>query len=66
MPRLTGERLASEIIAIRSDMPVIIATGYTNAVDSEKVKQSGVSAFIPKPCQKKDLARTVRLILDGD
>ncbi len=64
MPNLTGDRLASEIIAIRPNMPVIIATGYTHAVDSEKVKQSGIKAFIPKPYQKQDLAKTIRLILD--
>ena len=65
MPHLTGDRLASEVIAIRPDMPVIIATGYADAVDSEKVKQSGIKGFIPKPCQKQDLAKTIRLILDG-
>jgi len=65
MPHLTGDRLASEVIAIRPDMPVIISTGYADAVDSEKVKQSGIKAFIPKPCQKQDLAKTIRLILDG-
>jgi len=64
MPHLTGDRLASEIIAIRPDMPVIIATGYADALESEKVKQSGIKAFIPKPCQKQDLAKTIRLILD--
>ena len=65
MPHLTGDKLASEVIAIRPDMPVIISTGYADAVDSEKVKQSGIKAFIPKPCQKQDLAKTIRLILDG-
>ncbi len=64
MPHLTGDKLASEIIAIRPDMPVILATGYADAVDSEKVKQSGIKAFIPKPCQKQNLAKTIRLILD--
>ncbi len=65
MPNLTGDRLASEVTAIRPDMPVIISTGYTDAVDSEKVKQSGIAAFIAKPYQKQDLAKTIRLILDG-
>jgi len=65
MPHLTGDRLASEVIAIRPDMPVIIATGYADAVDSEEVKQSGTKAFIPKSFQKQDLAKTIRLILDG-
>lgn len=64
MPHLTGDRLASEVTAIRPDMPVILATGYADAVDSEKVKQSGIKAFIPKPCKKQDLAKTIRLVLD--
>lgn len=65
MPHMTGDRLASEVTAIRPDMPVILATGYSDAVNSEKVKQSGIKAFIPKPCKKQDLAKTIRLILDG-
>ncbi len=65
MPNLTGDRLTSEVIAIRPDMPVIIATGYTDAIDNEKVKHSGIAAFISKPCKKQDLAKTIRLILDG-
>ncbi len=66
MPHLTGDKLASEVIAIRPDMPVIIATGYTDAVDSEKVKQSGITAFVSKPYKKQDLAKTIRLILDEE
>ena len=64
MPHLTGDRLALEVISIRPDMPVIIATGYSDAIDSEKIKQSGIKAFIPKPYQKQELAKTLRLILD--
>lgn len=64
MPHLTGDRLAAEVTAIRRDMPVILATGYADAVDREKVKQSGIAAFLPKPCKKQDLAKTIRLILD--
>ena len=41
-------------------MHLPITTGYSDAVDSEKVKQSGIKAFIPKPCQKQELARTTR------
>lgn len=65
MPNLTGDRLAKEVTTIRSDMPVILSTGYSDAVDNEKVKQSGIAAFVSKPCKKEDLAKTIRLILDG-
>lgn len=66
MPNLTGDRLASEITAIRPDLPVILATGYTDAMDSQKIQQSGIAAFISKPFTTQDLARTVRLLLDEE
>ncbi len=66
MPHLTGDRLAAEVMAIRPDIPVIIATGYSDAVDRDKVKQSGIRAFIPKPCKRQELAKTIRLILDEE
>ncbi len=65
MPRLTGDRLASAIIAVRPEMPILLTTGYADAVDSKKVQQSGIKAFIAKPCQKQELAKTIRMILDG-
>jgi len=64
MPHLTGDRLASEITSIRPDMPVILTTGYADSVDSEEIKQSGIKAFISKPFQREELARTIRLMLD--
>jgi hypothetical protein len=39
-------------------------TGNADGAYSEKVKQSGIKLFILKPCQKQDLANTIRLILD--
>ena len=64
MPHLTGDKLASEVITIRPDIPIIIATGYAAALDNEKMKQCGIKASIPKPCQKQELANTIRMILD--
>ncbi len=66
MPHMTGDRLAAEATAIRPGLPVILATGYADAVDDERVIQSGIKAFIPKPCKKEDLAKTIRLILDEE
>lgn len=65
MPHLPGDRLAAEITSIRPEIPVIIATGYSNAVDDDKLKGIGIKAFIPKPYQKQELAKTIRLVLDG-
>ncbi|MFC1592267.1 ATP-binding protein [Thermodesulfobacteriota bacterium] len=64
MPHMTGDRLASKITAIRPDMPVILATGYADAVDDKNIQQSNIKTFISKPCRKQDLAKTIRLVLD--
>jgi FixJ family two-component response regulator len=34
MPRMTGEKLAKEILKARSDMPIILCTGYSQRMGS--------------------------------
>ncbi len=65
MPGLTGDRLTAEVLAARPDIPVILMTGYNDMIDSERIKQSGVKSFIPKPSTRSELARAVRRVLDG-
>ena len=64
MPQLDGDKLVSEIIEIRPDMPVIITSGFTNTIVNDNFKQSSNKAFIPKPFQPQELAKTVRQVLD--
>ncbi len=66
MPQLSGDRLASRLIAIRPDIPIILATGYADSVDTDEVLMYGIKGFIPKPCKRHELAVTVRKILDGN
>ena len=64
MPQLTGDKLVSEVLKVRSDMPVIITSGFTDTIGNDIFKQTSNKAFIPKPFQPKELARTVRQVLD--
>jgi signal transduction histidine kinase/CheY-like chemotaxis protein len=64
MPNMTGDVLAMELIALRSDMPVILCTGYSKKISDEKALQIGIKAFAYKPMVKADLAKTVRKVLD--
>lgn len=64
MPNMTGEKLAVELMKIRSDTPVIICTGYSRYISEKKAKDMGVRAFVMKPLMMRDLARTVRKVLD--
>ncbi len=65
MPNMSGEELAVEIKRIRTDFPVIIATGYSDLMDEEKAKALGLQGFLMKPLDREILARTVRTVLDA-
>ena len=65
MPTMTGDVLAGRLMAIRPDMPVILCTGYSEQITSEKADQLGIAAFLMKPLAIGDLACTLRATLDN-
>ncbi len=64
MPKMTGDELAKQLMALRPDIPVIICTGFSAKVSEEKVREMGVRAFIMKPLVMRDIAETIRTVLD--
>jgi PAS domain S-box-containing protein len=64
MPELTGVDLAKKIWNLRSDLPVILMTGYTENLDEESAKEIGFSALLRKPISVSVIGHTVRSILD--
>jgi CheY-like chemotaxis protein len=65
MPRMTGDILAKKIMKIRSDIPVILCTGYSEGISKARAEDLGISAFAMKPLLMRELATTVRGVLDG-
>jgi two-component system cell cycle sensor histidine kinase/response regulator CckA len=65
MPELTGEKLAKRLMEIAPNIPIIICTGDSSKMDRDKAKFVGISGFIMKPVDKKELARTIRHVLDN-
>ncbi len=63
MPYLTGVNLVSEIHKIRSDIPVILCTGFSSGINKEKLKDFGINALIMKPVVKSDLSKVIREVL---
>jgi CheY-like chemotaxis protein/anti-sigma regulatory factor (Ser/Thr protein kinase) len=66
MPNMTGDELALKIMAIRPEIPVILCTGFSTRITEEKAKSMGIKAFIMKPLIKKDIAETLRQVLDHE
>ena len=64
MPNMTGDELAKNLLAIRSDIPVILCTGFSAEITEEKAKGMGIRGFVSKPILKKDIAEIIREVLD--
>ncbi|SHI57164.1 PAS domain S-box-containing protein [Desulfatibacillum alkenivorans DSM 16219] len=65
MPKITGEMLAQRAKDVRSDIPVIICTGYSDAMSEEKAGEMGIQAMLPKPLAVEELASAIRMVLEG-
>ena len=64
MPEITGVDLARQALAIRPDLPIIMCTGFSHLVDADKAKEAGIKAFAMKPLTKREIAKTIRTVLD--
>jgi len=64
MPEIPGVELAREMLAIRPDIPIILATGFSHLVDADSAKAAGIKAFVMKPLTRHEIARAIRRVLD--
>jgi len=64
MPNMTGDKLAGELLKIRSDIPIILCTGFSEKISEEKAKALGIREFILKPVSMSRLANILRKVLD--
>ena len=64
MPNMTGDELARELIRIKPQMPVILCTGYSARINQEQAIAVGIRAFVSKPVLRKEIAKTIRKVLD--
>ena len=64
MPRLTGSKIATEMLSARPDLPVILMSGYVDEGVSQAIEEIGFASHIKKPFRTERLALTVREVLD--
>lgn len=63
MPRMSGVHLLKSLKEIRTDMPVILLTGYSNTIDETQARQIGFSAYLKKPISLAEIVKTVDSLL---
>ncbi|MFH0825073.1 MAG: PAS domain S-box protein [Pseudomonadota bacterium] len=66
MPNLTGLELARAILALRRELPVILCTGFGEAVTSEKAAEIGIREILEKPVTPAALLGSVRNALSQE
>lgn len=66
MPGMTGAELARKVKAIRSDVPIIICTGFIEDLDENSMTEMGIDAYLAKPVGRQELADTIRKVMESD
>jgi PAS domain S-box-containing protein len=66
MPKMTGIDLAEKIKMIRSDIPIILCTGFSERINEDYTREIGIRAFLMKPVSLRGLAGLIRKVLDGE
>jgi CheY-like chemotaxis protein len=66
MPRMTGDRLATELLRIRPDLPIILCTGYSELINDRKAREIGIRQFLVKPVTLQHLGDSIRAALAGE
>jgi CheY-like chemotaxis protein len=63
MPQLTGSDLAGRIRLLRSDIPIVLMSGYSGPQLVERARAIGIREVLRKPLQRKDLAECFGRVL---
>ncbi|MCA1786789.1 MAG: response regulator, partial [Desulfobacteraceae bacterium] len=64
MPKMSGDKLAGEILTIRPDIPILLCTGFSETMTDEKMAAIGVKGLIMKPFVITDLDKKLRAIFE--
>jgi CheY-like chemotaxis protein len=64
MPEMTGRELVTAVLALRPDLPVLLTTGFSDAIDRESAFALGVRSYLEKPATLKEILAAVHALFD--
>jgi len=64
MPEMTGVDLSRKLLSLRPDLPIILCSGFSEAIDEKKAKAYGIREYLKKPVEKHILAKAIRKALN--
>ncbi len=65
MPQMTGTDFACELLGIRSDLPIILISGFGHGMTFEQARMIGISECLMKPFSDKTLGMAIRRALNS-
>jgi PAS domain S-box-containing protein len=63
MPGITGTQLARALRRRRPDLPIVLVSGYTGPMLSERALAAGVTEILKKPVQSREIAAALARVL---
>jgi FixJ family two-component response regulator len=66
MPQMNGVEFSQAVLEIRSDIPIILCTGYAADLTRANAHSIGVHDILMKPMNMQALAKSVRQAIDND
>jgi two-component system cell cycle sensor histidine kinase/response regulator CckA len=64
MPSMNGDTMIKKIMAINSQQPIILCTGFSDSINEEQALEMGVRHFLMKPVSIIALGKLVREVFD--
>ena len=65
MPFMTGVDVGREMLALRPELPVMLASGFSGTWTREKVRTQGLRDLLVKPLTAAAISAAIRRVLDG-
>lgn len=59
MPRMNGADLAMDMLRVRPEIPVIMVTGYSSTINSERTASIGIRELLMKPTTAQTIGEAV-------
>ena len=63
MPKLTGVQLSARLLEVRSNLPILLCTGFSEQVDADGARAIGIRGFLMKPFSIREMARAIKAAL---
>ncbi len=60
MPSMQGTELASKILAIRPNIPIILCTGYSATITEKQIKEIGIQELVMKPLSLEKFSQVLK------